>query len=171
MVTKLKKNSNCDKLENSKCDKTQLVTKLKLWQNSNCDKTQVVTKLKWWPNSNCEKKIKNLNVTKLRLWQNLRTQIMTTLKLNLWQNLKTEIGTKLEIWQILIYEDKKNLKWCFSRSILTPWQPMRCSLGSVLRFSRCFLTTWKIFFTMHPSLGSLWHLTCDTWHTGSVINN
>ena len=25
----------------------------------------------------------------------------------------------------------------FSKNIFTPWQPMRCSLGSVLRFSRC----------------------------------
>ena len=48
MVTKLKKNSNCDKaqklklLQNSNCDKTQIVSKLK---NLKCDKTQIVTKL------------------------------------------------------------------------------------------------------------------------------
>ena len=90
------------KLKNSKCDKTQLVTKLKLrqnwncdktqieklklWQNSNCDKTQIGTKLKLWQNWNCDKtqivreKIKNLNVTKPTLWQNSRTQIVTKLK-------------------------------------------------------------------------------------------
>ena len=48
--------------QNSKCDITFIVTKLKLWQNSNCekkkthnskfDKTQIVTKLE---NSNYEK--------------------------------------------------------------------------------------------------------------------
>ena len=46
--------------------------------------------------------------------------------------------TKLKLWQNLKYEksqfmNKKTLKWSFSRNILTPWQPMRCSLGSVLR--------------------------------------
>ena len=36
----------------SKDDKTQTMTKLKLWQNSNCDKTQIVTNLKLRQNSN-----------------------------------------------------------------------------------------------------------------------
>ena len=37
---------------------------------------------------------------------------------------------------------RKNFKRSFSKNILTPWQPMRCSLGSVLQFSRstrCFV--------------------------------
>ena len=56
---KKKKNQMVAKLTNSNCDKTQFVTKLKLWQNLNCDKTkkskydktQTVTKLK---KSNCD---------------------------------------------------------------------------------------------------------------------
>ena len=48
--------------------------------------------------------------------------------------------TKIEIWQISIYEEFF-LKGSFSKNILTPWQPRRCSLGSVLRFSRCFFLT------------------------------
>ena len=63
--------------QNSSCDKTHIVTKLKLWQKSNCYKTQ---KLKMWQNSNGEKKVNNSKVTKLGLWQNLGTQIMTKLK-------------------------------------------------------------------------------------------
>ena len=65
-MTKLKKNSNCEKIKK----KSQIVTKLK---NSNSDKTQknklrqkktqVVTKLK---NSNCDKTKKNQIVTKLK---------------------------------------------------------------------------------------------------------
>ena len=41
------------KLRNSHGEKkTQVVTKLILWQNSNCYQTQVVTKLKLWQNLN-----------------------------------------------------------------------------------------------------------------------
>ena len=103
------------------------MTKLKLWQNSNCDKTQIVTKLKLWQNSNCDK----TQIVKNSKTQNVRK------KLKLWQNSKTQIVTKLELWQISIYEEK-TLKGSFSRNNLTPWQPMRCSLGSVLRFSQLF---------------------------------
>ena len=83
-------------LKYSNRDKTQKLklwpnSKLKLWQNSYCDKTPIVTKLKMWR-----------NVAKLKLWQNARTQIMT--------KLKTQIWTKLEIWQISIFERKKNFK-------------------------------------------------------------
>ena len=51
------KNSNCDKTHNLNGDKTQIVTKLKLWveektQSLKFDKTQIVTRLK---NSNCVK--------------------------------------------------------------------------------------------------------------------
>ena len=81
-------------------------------KNSKCDKTQVVTKLK---NSNCD-------ITK-----------------------KNQIVTKLEIWQNSI-KKKKNFKKSFSKNILTPWQPMRCFLGSVLRFWRCFSIVY--FFEM-----------------------
>ena len=40
--------------------------------------------------------------------------------------------TNLNLWR------KQLKKGSFSNTILTPWQPMRSSLGSVLRFSRCF---------------------------------
>ena len=68
------------------------------------------------------KNSKTKNVTKLKFWQNLRTQIVT----------------KLKILQNLIKKEKKTLKWSFSKNSLTPWQPMRCSLGSVLQFSHCY---------------------------------
>ena len=73
--------------------------KVKLWQYS---KTQIVTKLK---NSNCDrKKIKKTQiVTKLQLWQNLKTWLVTqnsyfakTQKLKLWQNSKNLNVTKLK---------------------------------------------------------------------------
>ena len=153
IVIKLK-NSKCDnthlvtKLKlrhNSNCDKTQIVTKLRLLQNSNCDKTQIGTKLKWWQNSNMD----NTQIVREKFKNSCnKTQIVTKLdnsnydntqKLKMWQNLKIEIWTKPKIWQISIYEDKKTLKGSFNKNILTRWQPMRVSLGSVLRFSRCFL--------------------------------
>ena len=33
---------------------------------------------------------------------------------------------------------KDTLEWSLSKNILTPWQPMRCSLGSFSRFLQCF---------------------------------
>ena len=59
------KNSNCEKIElgqNSYCDKTQIVTKLKLWQN---------LKLKFWQNSQTQNvtKLKNSIMIKLEAWQ------------------------------------------------------------------------------------------------------
>ena len=127
----------------SKWDKTQVVTKLKLWQSSNCDKTQFVTKLKLWQNSNCETKIKNSNVTTQTVTKPENSYYDKTPNLKLWQNLKSNLD-KLEIWQISIKKTKKTLNWSFSKNILTPWQPMRCSLGSVLRFSRCLQVTCRV---------------------------
>ena len=90
IVTKLEKNSNCDKtkqltlrpntkilnvikFKNSNCDKTKTENCDKT-QNSNCDKTQnlklqpnlktqIVTKLK---NPNCDKTKKNSNIGKTK---------------------------------------------------------------------------------------------------------
>ena len=59
----------------SNCDKTQIVTKLKLGQKS---KTQNVTKLKVWLNFNWDK-----NEKKLKLWQNPKTQVLTKLKISI----------------------------------------------------------------------------------------
>ena len=69
-MTKL--NTNSIKTQNSKCDKTQIVTKFKNCEsnklkNSNCDKTQFGTKIK---NSNSDK-----TKTKNRFWQYLILKI------------------------------------------------------------------------------------------------
>ena len=84
--------------------KVQMVTKLK---NLNCDKTQILTKLKMGR----RKKLKNLPCNKTQIVTKLensnydKTQI-----LKLWQN------SKLKLWQNLIYvftsnnEEEKNFK-------------------------------------------------------------
>ena len=78
--------------QNLSCDKTQIVTKLKLRQKWSCDKTKIGKK------SNCEEKLKKkINVTKLKLWQNLRTQIMTKLKKS--NSDKTLNMTNLNLWR------------------------------------------------------------------------
>ena len=81
-----------------------------------------MTRLK---NSNCDKTIKkNSNCDKtqtLKLWQNLnydKSQFMRRTKLN----------------------------WSFSKNILTPWQLLRCSLGSVLQFFKFFFIQVPTFF-------------------------
>ena len=98
------KNWKCNKTNKLNCDssKTQIVTKLKMWpksNNSKCGKTQKVTKLE---NLNGDK---TQNVTKLKIWQNSKTQIVTTpknsccdkiLKPKLWPISKTQIVTNLE---------------------------------------------------------------------------
>ena len=101
------------KHKNSKCDKTQNVSKLKMWQNSKLkiwqnSKTQRVTNFK---NSNCDK------IHQLKLWQNSTTQ-----------NSKSQILIQKKFWQKT-----------FVKNNLTPWQPMRCIRGSHLR-SRDVLT-------------------------------
>ena len=106
-------------------------------QNS---KTQFVTKLK--------KKSRCYKTQEHRLRQNSKSQIVTkpknsifdrTPKLKLLERKKTQ----LKLWQKLKYDkspfmQKKILTGSFIKNILTPWQPKRCSLGSVLRFSQCF---------------------------------
>ena len=115
------------KLNNSNCYKTQIVTKLKLWQlklwqKLSCDKTQIVTK------NQIVKKKKNKNKS---IWQNWTCD--KTGELKLWQNLKYD---KSQITKI----------GSFSKNILTPWQLMRCSLGSVLRFSQSFTINYDKLF-------------------------
>ena len=101
------KNSNCDetqklalwwdsktqillKLKNSNSDKTD---KIKLWQISNCDKTEIV-KEKELNNSKCDK---TQNVTKLKLWPNSKTWIVTKLKSSNCD--KAWIMTNLNLWE------------------------------------------------------------------------
>ena len=128
---------NLTKVKNFKCDKNQ---KIKMWQKS---KNQNVTKLK---NSNFYK------TQKVRLWQNSKSQMLAKLKksncdktkkknifdknqkLKLWQYLRTQIGRNLNLWR-----KKKLEKGLFIKNNLTTWQSMRCTLGSVLRFSQCFV--------------------------------
>ena len=114
-MTKLK-NSNCDKTKKNNRDKTQSM------KNSNSEiKTQ---NLKMWQNYNFDK-TKNSNcdkTQKLKMSQNFfkkcdKTWIMTNINLC---NRKTLIGS-------------------FSKNVLTPLQPMRCSLGRVLWFLQCFI--------------------------------
>ena len=101
-----------------------------MWQNLN---TQIVTKPKI---SNCDNspKLKNVTLLKeLKLWQNSKTQIGTKLKnsicditqeLKLWKNSKTQIVKKKKV-------------------IVTPWQPMRCSLGRFRDSCNVFLCFTK----------------------------
>ena len=104
------------KLKNLNCDKTQIMTK---FNNLKYDKTQIVTKLKLRRNSNCDK---TQVLTKLKNSKCDKTQVV--IKPKNWNGVKTQ---KLELWQ----------------NILTPRQPMRCSLGSVLQLSRCFYKDLK----------------------------
>ena len=121
------------KLENSKCDKTQLVTKfkfktkhnlwktqiekkkLKLWQNSSCDKTQIVTKFKfktklnlwkywnWRKNSSCDK---TQIVTKFKLWEKKsRTQLWQNSDFDKNQELKFLPNSKTQIVTKLKYSN------------------------------------------------------------------
>ena len=80
------------------------------------------------------------------MWQNSIThsvknlKFVTKLKKNqIPQNFSQNV-TKLELWQISIYEKKPNFKQSFRKNILTPWQPMSCSLGSALQFLQCFIS-------------------------------
>ena len=117
--------------------KNQKMTKLKLWQNSSCDKTQIVIKLKLWQTLSCDKtQIVTAQIVKKKKINNLKcdnSNCDKTQYLKWWQNSKTQIVTKLQnsncdkMWIIII-----------SKNIMTPWQPMRCSLRSNLRFSQCF---------------------------------
>ena len=74
---------------------------------------------------------------KLKFWWNKKNQIVMKIKLQWISQLtnsncdSTWILTNLNLW------GQKTLKGFFSKSILTPWQPMWCSLGSVFRFSQC----------------------------------
>ena len=54
------------------------------------------------------------------------------------ENSRYDKTQKLKLWQYLKYDEsqfmkKKTIKGSFSINIWTPWQPMRCSLVSVLR--------------------------------------
>ena len=128
--------------------KTQIVAKLKTSNYSNFYETQ---KLKLWQNSKTPivTNLKNLiydETQKLTLWQNSLIQIVTKLKNSNCDhtqklNIVTKINSncvksqKLKLWQNLTVVIVKYFS-------LTHWQPVRCSQGNVLRFSR-FLTVFS----------------------------
>ena len=92
-----------------------------MWQNSNCDQTQIVT---------IQIVRKNENVTTLELWPNSKTEIVTKLKKN-----NFDKSQKLKLWQNINYDQsqfmtKDTLDCSFSKNILAPRHPLRCSLGS-----------------------------------------
>ena len=62
--------------------------------------------------------------------------------------------TNINLWR------KKTLKGCFSRNILTLWQPMRFFLGRFSRFSQCLKTVWIHVsnLPLYDSLKSLMYL-------------
>ena len=131
--------------------KTQIVTKLKLWQNLKCEEgkknqklkyeEEKTQKLKMLQNSNCD-------ITwNFNIWQNSKNLIVTKLK-----NSKCDKTQKLKLWQNLKYEffylRKKKFKGYISKNMLTPWQPILCSLGSVCDSCDVFF----LFMVCMPSL-------------------
>ena len=122
-----------------------MVTKLK---NSNCYK---IKKLKIWQNWNCDKTqiLKNPNCDKSQ-------------KLKWWQ---TRIVTNINLWK------NKTLNRSFRKNFLTPWQQLRCSLGSVLQFETIGIRTQKMklhgpIFIVDPSRC----LSCLCPHTRHKAN-
>ena len=85
---------------------------------------------------------------------------MTKQKNSLWQNSKTQFVTKfknsnsekLALWQISIYDQKKDFKKVIL--VRTFWDE-RFSLGSFSWFSRCFIVVTKLRKAQHPCPDSL----------------
>ena len=73
---------------------------------------------------------------KIKSWHNAKTQIMT--KIKLWQK------SKLNSWQLNFWQ---NFEKSFGKNNLTPRQPMRCTLGSILRFCDVLFTYIPHIFT------------------------
>ena len=69
-------------------------------------------------NSNCDK------TQKLKLWQTSKTQIVTVVRVTL---------VTVAVVTVVIVTS-------FSKSHLTPWQPMTCSQGNFLQFSQCLFS-------------------------------
>ena len=128
------------KLKISNCDNTQ---KLKLWQNLII---KIVTKLR---NPNCVK---------------LNTQIVTQLK-----NSNCDTTKKLKLWQNLNYgqswfmKNKNTLRGSIRQNILTHWQPMRCSLGSVCNLATFCYELCRLGLLCDISLFVFLRITCGEW--------
>ena len=81
-------------------------------------------------------KLKNSETQKIKLWQNLKTQIVIKLKnsngdktqkLKLWQNSKTQNVKKLNLWQ------KSNCDKTQIVTILKLWQNSNCDQTKIVR--------------------------------------
>ena len=131
------------------------MAKLKMWQNSYCDKTQIMTNLKLWKNqtvtklllpqnSNCEKLkwCKTQVMTKLKLWrknfsdeivtnkysditQNVITQMVTT------QTVTTQIVTKIKLWQNYFYHETQIVKKSNGVKLML-WQNSNCEVKTLM---------------------------------------
>ena len=83
---------------------------------------------------------KKLIFRKLYFWQNAKTWMVT--------KLRTWIGTKLKNSNPEnSIPDKKLKKKSFVKNNLTAWQPMRCTLGSVLLSCTVFLICFCLFIS------------------------
>ena len=105
-------------------------------------------------------------VTKLEKSNYDTTKIITKLKTKiLWPNSKLKLGQNLKNYTFQFMK-KTTYEGPFSNNILTTWQPMRCSLGSVLRLSRCFFNvTCDIKHITHDNVThDIIRMSCDTWH-------
>ena len=156
LSTKL--NSSCEKMQKLKLwqnlihiltnfDQTKIVRKLK---NLSCDKTQMVTKLKI---SNGDK------AQKLKLWQNQNIQIATKLNSNSdhstsKKNSKTQTATKLNNLNVKKKKIMSKLKnsnsdslncdqKSFGKNNLTSRQLIKCTLGSILQ--SCDVLGYQLF--------------------------
>ena len=153
-------NSNWDDIQklrlwwnlNGNGDKNQ---KLKLWQNS---KSKIVTKLK---NSKHDKtqivreKTQKLKILQLKLWQNLRTQMLTNLKTQMVTKLKnsncvtssncdeTQIVMKLKNWKSEKILNVKKKTQTQNVTKLELWQTWKLKLlqNSILRTQK--LKLWQ----------------------------
>ena len=102
-------------------DKTQIVTKPKLWQNSSCDKTQFKTKINVWQNLNVytnlfeEKSNRDTNQIMTKIKSNKKLTFFE--KFRFWpksncvkkNSYKTQLKTILKFWPNLHCDKTKNV--------------------------------------------------------------
>ena len=114
-------------------------------------------------NSSCDK---NQNVTKLKLWQGSKTQIVTILKnsnCKKKKKLKNSNCDKTQIQivatlktQILATQFLTKLKQYFGKNNLTLRQPMRCTLGSVGNLEMFITQTVQFCHTSTGDRQEIW---------------
>ena len=79
------------------------------------------------------------------MWQD--TYCDKTQKFQLWQISKTQIVTKLELWQLWFIRNN-NFKGSFSKNLLTPWQPVKCSLDWLFLIPLMLVSWNHLYFLM-----------------------